>query len=105
MVCLTDSRQNRFICCRPQSALAEHRLRAPKLVCFNLGWLPSSGRKDVITTPGTTLRALQQAHALVAEGGFVCVIAYTGHAGMSFHFHKGFMPGQLYLSFQEQVES
>lgn len=56
---------------------------APTLVCFNLGWMPAqpSGSKDIKTEQGTTLEALRQAHELVADGGSVSVVAYTGHEG------------------------
>lgn len=49
-------------------------------VMFNLGYLPS-GNKQVITRPATTVAALAQAMDLLAVGGRISVIAYTGHPG------------------------
>ena len=52
----------------------------PRAVMFNLGYLPG-GDKTCITRPGTTLAALDAAIALLAEGGILTVVLYTGHAG------------------------
>lgn len=66
-----------------QEVLSREGIRAPQLVCFNLGWMPNqpSGSKEIKTERSTTLEALQQAHAVVAAGGSVSVVAYTGHEG------------------------
>ncbi|BCX89615.1 hypothetical protein MIN45_P1988 [Methylomarinovum tepidoasis] len=53
------------------------RLRA---VMFNLGYLPR-GDKRLITTAATTTAALEKALALLAPGGRISLIAYTGHPG------------------------
>lgn len=52
----------------------------PKLVCFNLGYLPH-GRKEVITQMDTTLEAVEGALKMVCPGGLVSVISYVGHKG------------------------
>ncbi|HHP7239015.1 class I SAM-dependent methyltransferase [Longibacter sp.] len=49
-------------------------------VMFNLGYLPR-GDHDVITTPETTLPALDAAVDLLAPGGVVTAVLYTGHDG------------------------
>jgi predicted methyltransferase len=47
---------------------------------FNLGYLPG-GEKWRTTTPSTTLTALSVVLELLAPGGCISVIAYTGHPG------------------------
>ena len=54
--------------------------RAVMACMFNLGYLPGSDKR-VITTPASTLKALGAATRLLAVGGVVSVIAYTGHRG------------------------
>ncbi|GIQ70239.1 methyltransferase domain-containing protein [Xylanibacillus composti] len=49
-------------------------------VLFNLGYLPG-GNPDVITLPDSTIRALDQAFALLRPGGLLCVTVYPGHPG------------------------
>ena len=51
-----------------------------KAIMFNLGFLPG-GDKNVITRTGTTMSALAQATALIAEDGILTVVAYPGHDG------------------------
>jgi len=49
-------------------------------VMFNLGYLPR-GDHDQITTPETTLPALEAACNILRPGGLVTVVLYTGHRG------------------------
>ncbi len=51
-----------------------------KAVMFNLGYLPGSD-KQKITTPETTLSALHTSLEMLAVGGRISVIGYTGHPG------------------------
>jgi predicted methyltransferase len=51
-----------------------------KAVMFNLGYLPG-GDKQRITAATTTLAALQAALSLLAPGGVISLLAYTGHPG------------------------
>jgi len=51
-----------------------------KVVMFNLGYLPG-GDKQRTTAIATTLAALEQARELLASGGAISVLAYTGHPG------------------------
>ena len=53
--------------------------RAPRLVMFNLGFLPG-GDKRVTTLLTSTLAAVETAMALLAPGGMLIVCAYPGHA-------------------------
>ena len=53
----------------------------PALVAFNLGYLPSSCDKGAVTTPATTLAALDAATSRLAPGGMISVCSYTGHPG------------------------
>lgn len=75
----TSSQTRSHVALWKQEAVAG--FRAPKLVCFNLGYLPAAARKDVRTESGTTAAALAAAHGAVAAGGCVCVLAYIGHDG------------------------
>lgn len=49
-------------------------------ITFNLGYLPG-GKKELTTTPPTTLRALDASKSLITPGGILLVTAYRGHAG------------------------
>lgn len=49
-------------------------------VVFNLGYLPG-GDKTIVTRPETTLAALDAALELLAPGGVVVFVVYTGHSG------------------------
>ena len=50
-------------------------------VCmFNLGYLPGSDKK-VSTHPETTVRGLMAALELLAHGGIITAVLYTGHDG------------------------
>jgi len=51
-----------------------------KAVLFNLGYLPGAD-KSIITRPSCTLPALEQAAALLADGGVLVVVTYPGHPG------------------------
>ncbi len=50
----------------------------PKLIMFNLGYLPG-GDKSVSTDAGTTMDALATALKLLAVDGLLCVTMYQGH--------------------------
>lgn len=49
-------------------------------VMFNLGYLPG-GDKTRITTPETTIDALDRACQYLASGGVITVVQYVGHEG------------------------
>lgn len=51
-----------------------------RTVMFNLGYLPGSDR-SIVTRADTTLHALRAACRLLAPGGGLSVLAYTGHPG------------------------
>jgi len=61
-------------------ALPETARGRVKAVMFNLGYLPG-GDKQRTTRITTTLAALEQARDLLAPGGAISVLAYTGHPG------------------------
>lgn len=61
-------------------ALPESLAGRAKAVMFNLGYLPG-GDKQRTTTLNTTLAALEQSQQLLASGGAISVLAYTGHPG------------------------
>jgi SAM-dependent methyltransferase len=60
--------------------LAEFITEPLRAVVFNLGYLPG-GDRQVITVPATTVPALTAAAALLAPGGILVIVVYTGHAG------------------------
>jgi len=49
-------------------------------VVFNLGYLPS-GDKEIITTPDTTIPAIEQSLTRLRRGGLVSLMVYHGHEG------------------------
>jgi tRNA A58 N-methylase Trm61 len=51
-----------------------------KAVMFNLGYLPH-GDHAIITRPETTVPALDAAARLLAPGGMMSAVLYTGHPG------------------------
>lgn len=58
--------------------MKEHVQSAPRVVMFNLGWLP--GAEHIVTTKTeTTLTAVQAAIELIVPGGFVSICVYPGH--------------------------
>ena len=60
--------------------LAEFIREPLHAVIFNLGYLPG-GDKGVITRPATTIPALAATLDLLAPGGFILAVVYTGHPG------------------------
>ena len=52
-----------------------------KLVCFNLGYLPGSPDKSVVTTVDSTISALEGSLESVCFGGLISILCYTGHPG------------------------
>ena len=57
----------------------KHRTRI-QAIMFNLGYLPGANQA-IVTRPGSTLIALEKACKLLAPGGRIAVLAYTGHPG------------------------
>lgn len=53
---------------------------AVRAIMFNLGYLPG-GDSGLITQPSSTVRALVAATCLLAVGGVITVVCYTGHEG------------------------
>lgn len=49
-------------------------------IMFNLGYLPR-GDKHITTTSATTILALEQSLALLADGGILTIACYPGHPG------------------------
>jgi predicted methyltransferase len=62
------------------SRLREAGIEACRGVTFNLGYLPG-GEKTRITRPETTIAALEAALEMLAPGGLITIVAYTGHPG------------------------
>jgi len=53
---------------------------AVSVIMFNLGYLPL-GDKSIVTTPESTLAALDQSLDVLRTGGLISVLAYPGHPG------------------------
>ena len=51
-----------------------------KAITFNLGYLPTSN-KTIITTPQSTLCALEKSYEWMAQDGVMTILAYRGHSG------------------------
>jgi len=52
-----------------------------RAVMFNLGFLPGSDDKQIVTQPKTTIAALTTCLERLSHGGMVSVMAYRGHPG------------------------
>ena len=48
---------------------------------FNLGFLPASNDKQIVTQPKTTTAALATCLKHLSQGGMISVMAYRGHPG------------------------
>ncbi|MFM7182502.1 MAG: class I SAM-dependent methyltransferase [Verrucomicrobiales bacterium] len=53
---------------------------APRVMIFNLGYLPGAG-KEIVTKEDTTLAALAQSADLLAADGLLLCTCYPGHPG------------------------
>ncbi len=60
--------------------MAAHVPGTVNAVMFNLGYLPG-GDHRIITQPESTIEALKAALSLLAAGGRVSLVVYTGHPG------------------------
>jgi len=50
-------------------------------IMFNLGYLPGGARKALCTQPDSTLAAIEQSMACLADDGVISLLCYTGHEG------------------------
>lgn len=55
-------------------------------VMANLGFLPG-GEPSIVTKPESTVSALNQAAMILAKGGIMTVVCYTGHEGGAAESH------------------
>lgn len=60
--------------------LAEYVPEGVTAAVFNLGYLPG-GDNDLVTLPGNSVAALEQAASLLKPGGVITIALYTGHPG------------------------
>ncbi len=58
--------------------MAEYLPGAPRLIAFNLGFLPG-GDKTITTQPEETVTAIRAAMSLLAPGGMLLTCCYPGH--------------------------
>jgi SAM-dependent methyltransferase len=50
-------------------------------IMFNLGYLPGGTNKALCTQPDSTLTAIEQSMACLADTGIISLLCYTGHEG------------------------
>lgn len=60
--------------------ISPQALGGVQAIMFNLGYLPR-GDKHITTTIATTIPALEQSLALLADGGILTIACYPGHPG------------------------
>ncbi|MFJ7934771.1 class I SAM-dependent methyltransferase [Sporosarcina sp. NPDC096371] len=48
---------------------------------FNLGYLPHSEDLSIVTTPGSTLKAIDTMLSMLKKGGIIAISVYDGHEG------------------------
>ena len=58
-----------------------------KAATFNLGYLPG-GNKQLITTPKSTILAIEQTHDFLSINGKITIIFYRGHEGGKTEYQK-----------------
>lgn len=63
-----------------REVLGEHGVNEVKAVMFNLGYLPGSNR-EVVTSSATTVAAIEASVDMLASGGLLSVMVYTGQQG------------------------
>lgn len=71
---------------RCHSDMAQHVPAGQRVILFNLGYLPGSERL-VTTLRASTLVALKASLDLLAVGGCLSVMSYTGHAAGQEEYH------------------
>lgn len=60
-----------------ESIPAEYKQKVTAAI-FNLGYLPG-GNKEIVTTPDSTIRAIEQLLQLLAPEGIIVLVIYHGH--------------------------
>jgi len=60
--------------------LSEDGVKSVRCIIFNLGYLPGSD-KTILTTPASTIAALNTAVSNLQKPGIISILAYTAHAG------------------------
>lgn len=71
----------------------------PRAIIANLGYLPG-GDRQLITRPATTMTGLQQSVEILAPGGRLAVVVYTGHPGGE---EEGAVVDQFFSSLAEET--
>lgn len=61
--------------------LAKYIVQPVNAVMFNLGYLPGGKKKQITTSTPSTRRALNACLGLLALGGIISVVTYSGHNG------------------------
>ncbi|SEB04507.1 Putative rRNA methylase [Thalassobacillus cyri] len=60
--------------------IKKEHITSLKAAIFNLGYLPGSD-KSIVTTPGSTLSAIEQLLDLLQPEGVIVLVVYHGHPG------------------------
>ncbi|MBP2241504.1 16S rRNA C1402 N4-methylase RsmH [Cytobacillus eiseniae] len=67
-----------------------------KAAIFNLGYLPG-GNKSIVTTPVTTISAIEQLLEIMAPEGIIVLVIYHGH-------EEGALERDILLPFVKQID-
>jgi len=83
------------------SCHAEARKYLPDIIggiIYSLGYLPH-GSKEIMTSPSTTIKSLDEAIPLLMEGGICVIVVYQKHDGnesMAVKHYCSNLPSQVY---------
>jgi SAM-dependent methyltransferase len=70
--------------------------KPPRLVVYNLGYLPG-GDKSITTMTGSTLQSIRQSLSLLDAGGAISITCYPGH-------HEGMLEESKILAFIKNLK-
>ena len=75
-----ETKENIQLICDSHANLANYIQEPIRAAIFNLGYLPRSD-KSIITTPDSTIHAIESIMELLTIGGRIVLVCYWGHEG------------------------
>ena len=75
-----DTKENIQLICDSHANLSTYIQQSIQAAIFNLGYLPGSD-KSIITTPDSTIRAIESIMERLTIGGRIVLVCYWGHEG------------------------
>ena len=75
-----DTKENIQLICDSHANLSTYIQQPIQAAIFNLGYLPGSD-KSIITTPDSTIRAIESIMERLMIGGRIVLVCYWGHEG------------------------